>query len=144
MGRLLYTSVKFLRQFVYLGKIFNHWYGKHKIYLFPNSANTNFLKINIRLRIVKRSKTSTFLYCVEKITKFIPISLVGRADVNSIPTTFVGMVIPTKLLGTVCFDKSCNMHTNQNVWPSRKVHFLKYEETFKYDDFICNTFQYSI
>ena len=31
----------------------------------------------------------------------------GRADANSIPPHFVGMVIFTKLLGTVYFDKSC-------------------------------------
>ena len=29
-----------------------------------------------------------------------------KADASSIPTSFVGMVIPTKLLGTVYFDKS--------------------------------------
>ena len=41
------------------------------------------------------------------MTYFIPTTLVGMADATSSPTTFVGMVIPTKLLGTVYFDKSC-------------------------------------
>ena len=41
------------------------------------------------------------------MTKDIPTTLVGRADAISIPTTFVEMTIPTKLLGMVYFDKSC-------------------------------------
>ena len=39
--------------------------------------------------------------------QFIPITLLGMSDAISIPTTFVGLVIPTKLLETVYFDKSC-------------------------------------
>ena len=38
---------------------------------------------------------------------FYSQNLRRNADTTSIPTTFVGMVIPTKLLGTVYFDKSC-------------------------------------
>ena len=47
------------------------------------------------------------LLMARKMTQFIPSTLVGWAADTSIPTTFVGMVIPTKLLGTVYFDKSC-------------------------------------
>ena len=39
------------------------------------------------------------------------MTLLGLADATSIPTTFVGLVIPTKLLGTVYFDKSCHTQT---------------------------------
>ena len=44
------------------------------------------------------------------MTYSIPTTFIGRAYTTSIPTTVVGMDIPTKLVGTVYFDKSCNMH----------------------------------
>ena len=34
----------------------------------------------------------------------IPTTFAGRADTTSIPTTFVGTAIPTKLVGTVYFE----------------------------------------
>ena len=47
---------------------------------------------------------------IEKLTYIIPTIFVGRVDTTSIPTTVVGRQIPTKLVGTVYFDKSCNKH----------------------------------
>ena len=40
----------------------------------------------------------------------IPTTFIGRAYTTSIPTTVMGMEIPTKLVGTVYFDKSCDTH----------------------------------
>ena len=40
------------------------------------------------------------------MTYRIPKTFVGRTDTNSIPTTDEGRHIPTKLVGTVYFDKS--------------------------------------
>ena len=47
------------------------------------------------------------MYLIEKMTYSIPTTFVGSTDTNSIPTTVVGIDIPTKLVGTVYFDKSC-------------------------------------
>ena len=43
-------------------------------------------------------------------TVYIPTTSVGWADTTNIPTTFVGTAIPTKLLETVYFGKSCGGH----------------------------------
>ena len=49
-----------------------------------------------------------FLYFVSLLNSLHSQNLCRKADTTSIPTTFVGMAIPIKLLGTVYFDKSCN------------------------------------
>ena len=46
------------------------------------------------------------------------------ADAPSIPTMFVGLVIPTKLLGTVYFDKSCVLQYFYSTWLGL-VNFIK-------------------
>ena len=61
------------------------------------------------------------------MTYFIPTTLVGMADATSSPTTFVGMVIPTKLLGTVYFDKSCHIFI---VMPDSMIRLLGYRRSF--------------
>ena len=48
-----------------------------------------------------------FLCFVSLLNSLHSQNLCRNADTTSIPTTFVGTVIPTKLLGTVYFDKSC-------------------------------------
>ena len=45
----------------------------------------------------------TFMYLIEKFTYIIPTTFIGRADT----TIVLGRQIPTKLVGTVYFDKSC-------------------------------------
>ena len=46
------------------------------------------------------------LYWVYKFINLIPITFVARTDNTSIPKICVGTVIPTKLMGTLYFDKS--------------------------------------
>ena len=53
----------------------------------------------------------TLMYLVEKRTYSIPTTIIGRTDCTRIPTTVVRIGIPTKLLGTVYFDKSCQRHS---------------------------------
>ena len=69
------------------------------------------------------SVARVFMKCIWQSTKWkldhfdsciwllacIPTTFVGRANTTSIPTTFVGTAIPTKLVGTVYFDKSCRL-----------------------------------
>ena len=50
-----------------------------------------------------------FYSCIWLLTYF-PTTFVGRANTTSFPTTFVGTAIPTKLVGMLCFDKSCSGH----------------------------------
>ena len=44
---------------------------------------------------------------------------VGRTGTPSIPTTYVGTDIPTKLVGTVYFDKSCIILGTYQYWHCR-------------------------
>ena len=48
-----------------------------------------------------------FLYFVALLNGLHSQNLCRKAGTTSISTTFVGTAIPTKLLGTVHFDKSC-------------------------------------
>ena len=41
------------------------------------------------------------------MTFSLPTTFIGRTDTPSIPTIVVGQGIPTKLVGTVYFGKSC-------------------------------------
>ena len=60
----------------------------------------------------------------------IPITFVGRADTTSIPKTFVGTAIPTKLVGTVYFDKSCllvrSSELNKTCWKLETFSIARY------------------
>ena len=43
------------------------------------------------------------------MTFSLPTTFIGRMDTPSTPTIVVGQGIPTKLVGTVYFDKSCGL-----------------------------------
>ena len=68
------------------------WPGDHEV-------KWSMKKINVRLLLCK--------YWISVLNSLHSQNLCKAADTTSIPTTFVGTVIPTKLLGTVYFDKSC-------------------------------------
>ena len=53
-------------------------------------------------------KVLTLLHYVEKMTYSISTTFIDMTYATSIPIIVVGMGIPTKLVGKVYFDKSCN------------------------------------
>ena len=65
-----------------------------------------------------------FLYFVSLLNRLHSQNLCRKADTTSIPTTFMGTAIPTKLLGTVYFDKSCLNDTKAMVDKDHLTHML--------------------
>ena len=71
------------------------WQGYHEV-------NWSINKMAVRLLLL--------LYFVSLLDSLHSQNFCRKVDTTSIPTIFVGTVIPKKLLGTVYFDKSCLKH----------------------------------